>query len=138
MADVIQPLTNAMPEQVLDRLWSIVSYIASAAEHVQEDELYRTMTSVFEEAEGVMSTIAEKWIAEGREEGREEGALQMILALIRSRFGLVPEALQDILTDCTFEQLDDVLNIALEAGSLDDLVEKVVAFETDSETSPSS
>ena len=133
LKDVIEPLKNAPKEQLLERLWSVVTYIASATEHVSEAELQTTLTDVFRESEEMMMTIAEKWrqegeeigiqkgeaigIEKGREKGREEGARIMIVQLLKARFGPVSDELVALLETCEIAQLDALVNIGLEASS---------------------
>ncbi|MCB0065150.1 MAG: DUF4351 domain-containing protein [Caldilineaceae bacterium] len=68
-----------------------------------------------------MGTIAEKWIEEGREEGREEGEAivrRTIVQILQSRFGTVSPDLTATLAQYHLEELNDLVNLALEIDSL--------------------
>ena len=135
LGEIFQPLRTLAPDELLQRLWSVVSYITSATEHVQEERLRETLTDVFREAEGVMNTIADKWlqqgieqgIEQGREQGIEQGALQMILRLLQTRFGVEPEEVQEMIGALNVEDLSVVIDLALDASNVDDFVERLRA-----------
>jgi len=57
----------------------------------------------------------------GREEGREEGKRQVLLELIRSKYGIVPEAAESRITGLSGEDLDLLSKRILAAQTLADL-----------------
>lgn len=53
---------------------------------------------------------------------QRQGALRMLKRLLQRRFESVPEAVQTRLNQCNLEQLEELLDTALTADSLDDLI----------------
>lgn len=141
--DVIQPLTQVSQAEVLDLLWAMLTYLTSAADNVSEAELRMTLTEAFRETEEIMMTIAEKWrlegeelgIKKGEELGIKKGTQNTIVQILESRFGSVFVDLQQQLEQCSLEQLDELVNLALEAETLDEFAGKLDEWrESDAES----
>lgn len=65
----------------------------------------------------------EKGIQQGIEQGIQQGALRMLLHQLQRRFQSVPETVQTRLSECSVDQLEELLDVALSVDSLDDFVE---------------
>ncbi len=78
-------------------LQSILIYILSAAPNIDIRELSQTLEQAFpEEGQALVSTIAEKWLLQGREEGERRGTLLGAIQAFRSLLGdsgVSPESL---------------------------------------------
>lgn len=59
---------------------------------------------------------------------QRQGALRMLRRLLQRRFESVPEAVQTCLNQCNLEQLEELLDTALTAESLDDFVNHLPVF----------
>jgi hypothetical protein len=84
-------------ESALASLMILLRYVARAGQGVTRDDLRRVLsTTLPTEEETLMSTIAEQWIQEGKDQGRAEGVVrgqaQLLLRQLELRFGPVPEA----------------------------------------------
>jgi len=78
--------------------------------------------------------IAAKWKEEGRKEGLEEGleqglekglkqgALRQLLRVLEHRFGPVPRGVEARLQALSAARLETLLDIALDAASLDEFI----------------
>lgn len=132
LQDVIQPLATEEHEQILSHLWAMISYITTASEHVDEGELHTTLASVFRESEEIMSTIAEKWREEGHneglKEGKEEGTRNTLRKLVQARFGSVSAEVISLIESCKLEQLDYMIDLALEAKTGDEFATRVATL----------
>lgn len=78
-----------------------------ALENLLERQGYATLDDVRDEAR-----------AEGREEGREEGQRAMLLDLLRSRFGALPDAIVAAVTALDQARIRDVFHRAVSAPDL--------------------
>jgi predicted transposase/invertase (TIGR01784 family) len=87
-------------ESALASLMILLRYVARAGQGVTRDDLRRVLnTTLPTEEETLMSTIAEQWVQEGKEQGRAEGVVrgqaQLLLRLLEFRFGPVPDAYRE-------------------------------------------
>jgi hypothetical protein len=75
----------------LEFLEVMLRYLSTAAPQLEEDELRRAVVQALPEGERIMATIAEKWVQQGLEQrlqqGLEQGERQVLLRLVRRRFG---------------------------------------------------
>jgi predicted transposase/invertase (TIGR01784 family) len=72
-------LWEELAQQVtgLERLNTILRYLATATDRVTEADLRQAVEAVFPEVGGgMMSTIAEKWVEQGMEKGLQQGVQQ--------------------------------------------------------------
>lgn len=143
LGDVMQPLVSVAQSEVLDLLWAMLTYMTSATDNVGEAELRTTLTDVFRETEEIMMTIAEKWRLEGEEIGIKKGEeigikkerQKTIVQILSSRFAPVSEDLQKQIERCDLEQLDELVNLALEADAIHEFVDQLDQWQESDEDS---
>ena len=114
---------------MLDKVWAIVRYITSAAEQVNEEQLYSSLEEVFDDKEGLMGTFAEKWMTAGKEIGFQEGlekgetvVRRTIKQILELRFDSVPRQVISELAERNLDELNNLVDIALEATSIDEFL----------------
>ena len=77
-----------------------------------------------------MSTIAERWVEQGLEKGLEQGleqgqletAVRFIIRLLQRRFQYAPPSLAQRLAELPLDELDSLLDTALEVESIADFL----------------
>ena len=129
LPDVLDPLRQLPEDEVLDKVWAIVRYITSAAEQVNEEQLYSSLEEVFDDKEGLMGTFAEKWMTAGKEIGFQEGlekgetvVRRTIKQILELRFDSVPRQVISELAERNLDELNNLVDIALEATSIDEFL----------------
>lgn len=89
------------------------------------DQLEVTYSSV-EEARTMLITALEKERKQIREEGREEGQknerVAMIVRILQHNFGVISETIPQQLSLCTLNQLQPLINLALDATDLEEFL----------------
>lgn len=68
-----------------------------------------------------MSTFAERFVEKGRREGRQEGEAQMLLRLLRLKFGVLPDEVQHRIESAEAEALLALSKRVLTADSIDEV-----------------
>jgi hypothetical protein len=71
----------------LEFLEVMLRYLSTAAPQLEEEDLRRAVVQALPEGERIMATIAEKWVQQGLQQGLEQGERQVLLRLVRRRFG---------------------------------------------------
>jgi hypothetical protein len=69
---------------------------------------------------GIERRAIERGLQQGLQQGQKEGALHQLLLLLVHRFGTVDDEIRVQLQRCTFEQLQEVQEVALTVGTLDE------------------
>ena len=100
----------------LEFLEIMLRYLSTAAPQLEEDNLRRAVVQALPEGERIMASIAEKWVQQGLQQGLEQGERQVLLRLVRRRFGEATAQQSEILlvriTKLT--QLEDLSEALLE------------------------
>ena len=84
-------------ETGLEYVETVLRYLVQAARYVQDEELREAVATAFhQEGEALMSTIAQKWLEQGKREGVRKGLLIGIEVSLEIKFGaeslhLLPE-----------------------------------------------
>ncbi|GAB6163985.1 Rpn family recombination-promoting nuclease/putative transposase [Desulfothermus naphthae] len=133
----------------LQYLETLLSYIASASDKIDEKDITEAIKQIKKEA-NIMPTLAEKWIEQGRIEGRMEGriegriegqregrmegmildAQEMVLEALIERFGLIkPDLSVKIKGIVNREVLKSLLKLAIRVESLSEFEEKLKQVE---------
>jgi predicted transposase/invertase (TIGR01784 family) len=120
-------------ETALEYLETVLHYIAGSSDKVSAAELSQIVQDVLQEGADVMPTIAEQWLAQGREEGLEQGreqgleqglqrgreAAQVLLQrFLATRFAVPLNQFDAALADCDLETLTQLSQIAFEASTV--------------------
>ena len=121
----------------LQYLETLLRYIASASDKIEEEEITEAIKQIEKEAD-IMSTLAEKWIEQGRIEGQKQGeaqgmikgmvleAQEMVLEALMERFGLIkPDLSVKIKGIVNREVLKSLLKLAIRVDSLSEFEEKL-------------
>lgn len=108
-------------QRALEYLRTVLFYLTYNQHIEQEDVRVAIETISADESEDIMTSLAERWIEEGREEGREEGMSRIVLELLTRRFGSVDSELAQKIRGCSEEQLLALSGVLLEAVSLDEV-----------------
>ncbi len=130
-------------QRALEYLRTVLLYLSTSSHLEPEDVRTAIKTALSNEEEGVMMTLAEKWIAEyspeiyqqrleeglkqgieqgvaqGVEQGREQGQEEMVLNQLAHRFGPPGSALVQQIRDCSSAQLLGLGNLLLDVTSLE-------------------
>jgi len=121
----------------LQYLETLLRYIASASDKIEEEEITEAIKQIEKEAD-IMPTLAEKWIEQGRIEGQKQGeaqgmikgmvleAQEMVLEALMERFGLIkPDLSVKIKGIVNREVLKSLLKLAIRVDSLSEFEEKL-------------
>lgn len=129
-------LSNRLPEilalfrQLQDRrddalayLGTVLRYIAAVAGQVDRKTLEAAVRAALptDMGEKAMPTIAESWIAEGRQEGHQERTCLLLRKLLVQRFGPLPEKIAQRIEQADQGKLDRWFDQALTASSLEEV-----------------
>jgi predicted transposase/invertase (TIGR01784 family) len=98
----------------LEFLEIMLRYLSTAAPQLEEDDLRRAVVQALPEGERIMASIAEKWV----QQGLEQGERQVLLRLVRRRFG-----------EATAQQSEILLVRITELTQLEDLGEALLECE---------
>jgi len=93
--------------------------ISSIDEPELEASLKRTNP---EEWETMMGTLAEKWLARGRDEGKAKGRMELLLELLERRFGELPSDIRNRIRDAKDSEIRSWAGAVLDAATLDDVL----------------
>ena len=112
---MVRLLTELSSEPVaLACLRRLLLYVASAGEGLTESEIQEALENVFgEEGGGTMSTLVEQWLERGHQQGLQQGlrqgldeglqrgmlteARELVLQVVRIRFGVVPSHMEGLM-----------------------------------------
>ena len=126
MRQLISEMCDTLPDPSESRelLTVILAYLAQVSPG-EKDQLSKAVRdSRYRPAEDAMMTIAEQWIAEGRQKGRVEGRLegqiedkhQVLTRQIRLKFGLSEHESQLITSVHDTEKLDSAIDAVITAS----------------------
>jgi Putative transposase, YhgA-like len=100
----------------------IMRYIFATNEPDRPEELIqRLLAAVGEEGKEEIMTAADQLMERGREQGREQERREMVLKLLRTRFGALPEAVAARVSAAGMMELDIWSMSVLTAPTLDDV-----------------
>jgi plasmid replication initiation protein len=110
----------------MEALEAVLRYFASASDRVGAAELREALDEAFpDQGEKIMSTLAERWIDEGKRQGLQQGsaatAREAVVEALEARFDVVPRSVLE-----RIEETDDVAVLkmlhkkAIMAESLED------------------
>ena len=107
----------------LEFLEVMLRYLSTAAPQLKEDDLRRAVVQALPEGERIMATIAEKWV----QQGLEQGGRQVLLRLVRRRFGEAIAQQSEILLARTtaLTQLEDLGEVLLECENGEDWLSRL-------------
>jgi hypothetical protein len=107
----------------LEFLEIMLRYSSTAAPQLEEDELRRAVMQALPEGERIMVTIAEKWV----QQGLEQGERQVLVRLMRHRFGEAIAQQSEILLARTtaLTQLEDLSEVLLECENGEDWLSRL-------------
>ncbi|MBV7339591.1 hypothetical protein KFU94_67545 [Chloroflexi bacterium TSY] len=147
LSAILEPPANLPTEQILDHLLAMIKYLSSVTDRVSQGEVTNTISSVYQNTEEIMHTLADQWrqeredigykrgIDEDEKKGREEGEAvvrRTILQILDSRFEILDQRFEpmykfvaDKLETCRLEELNDLVNYALEAFNLNAFVQRL-------------
>ena len=75
-----------------------------------------------EEWETMMGTLAEKWLAKGRDEGEAKGRMELLQELLERRFGELPSDIRNRIRDAKDSEIRSWAGAVLDAATLDDVL----------------
>ena len=109
-----------------------LEYISCAVEVAEGERGLRELVCKYSEIDGerMMTTLTEKWkaegkaegLAEGKAEGQAEGQVRSLLLLMDRRFGPVAEPVRKRVVGASVQELDAWLVRTLDAGSVDEVL----------------
>jgi hypothetical protein len=100
----------------------IMRYIFATNEQDRPEELVlRLLAAVGDEGKEEIMTAADQLMQRGMERGREQGRREMLLNLLRGRFGALPDAVVARVTAAGMAELDAWGMNLLTAPALDDV-----------------
>ncbi|UEM01535.1 Rpn family recombination-promoting nuclease/putative transposase [Skermanella rosea] len=103
-----------------DDLVTLVRYIVSEPNEVEAAMLRDLLREIVPGQEArIMSIAAEQWKAEGMARGRAEGKAEILLRLLRRRFGEIPQSTFDTVHTASDDELTAWAENILDASSLD-------------------
>ena len=106
---------------------SVLRYIAIAARPVDRDQFEETVRLFAATTEDEMQTLYDVYVEEslerGRREGLESGRREVLLRLLRKRFGDLPERATERIAKAGIVQLDTWADNVLTASTLDGVFE---------------
>ncbi len=90
-----------------DTVLFIMNYILQSASKLTDEDFLSAIKPLERTGGDTMSTLIDRWKAEGRLEGREEGRVEdrrdSIVVILTARFDSVPESVRD-----TLQQISDL------------------------------
>jgi hypothetical protein len=105
----------------------LLRYIGSSARYLTKEELMETVSNILKEGGELMQTIAEQWIEQGVEQGIEQGKIidrqDVLMTILRNRFGLKKTDSQLIKRTKNLEKLGRAFNTALSAKAKEEVLE---------------
>lgn len=106
-------------QQIID-LFRFIDWVMALPQELEVD--FRQEINQYEEERRMryVTSIERMGIEEGIEQGRKQESLRILLRQLQRRFGLVSEAVQTRLSEYSVEQLEELLDVALVADSLED------------------
>jgi hypothetical protein len=119
---------NAMAELLAapngrEALWTIFRYISSVADYSVTDTLSQALESTKPGVKDAMTTMAERWQAEGEArglaKGKAEGKAELLRKLLTLKFGELSDDAQQRLARASEIQLDRLTERLLAADTLD-------------------
>jgi predicted transposase/invertase (TIGR01784 family) len=88
---------------------------------LSQEEISNTLT--LEDLETMLAESIDRWNREIREEGRQEGEAQVVLRLLRLKFGLLKPEIEDRVRSADSERLLVWAERVLTAGTLEDVLQ---------------
>ena len=70
----------------------------------------------------------QRGVQQGMQQGMQQGALRQLLRLVRARFQIAPPSIQIRLQQLNLDQLEQMVDLALAAESLDEFMLHVPAL----------
>ena len=123
--DLLREVLNA--PNGLAAIRSVLRYIAIAARPVDRDQFEETVRLFAATTEDEMQTLYDVYVEEslerGRREGLESGRREVLLRLLRKRFGDLPERATERIAKAGIVQLDTWADNVLTASTLDGVFE---------------
>ena len=119
----------ADPNSGLDELVAVLKYLSMVNPQVTRDDFVEATQDLGPESEAIVMTLGQQWYEEGRAEGevkgRAEGEVkgraELLLKLLRLRFGSPPQPVVERVLGASIEELDRWGERILDAPSLDGL-----------------
>lgn len=110
-------------DDALAYLGTVLRYIASVARQVDRQTLEAAVKAALPTTmgENAMSTIAESWIEEGRQEGKAEEARLLLRKLLVRHFGPLPDEIDQRIEQADQATLNRWFDRALIVDGLDDV-----------------
>lgn len=101
--------------------------VAALCDNVSSSEYEHALAELYpEKAEEVMPSVLEQWVEQGKHQGSVNMARQAILDVVEERFGTVPGAVSELLSDVTDEQkLRAMLRQAIKAETAEGLARRL-------------
>lgn len=99
----------------------VSNYLFAAADYMDPEKFEEASKALKETGEGIMTTCAERWKAEGIEKGKLEGKVGMLLAFLNRRCGPVPEPVERALREISEPaRLDELVDRAADCKTIDE------------------
>jgi predicted transposase/invertase (TIGR01784 family) len=125
--DRVEAVVKVLTElgRVSERFWEVaMRYIIGAYREMDRATLSNALKRVVPEKEQQMLSIAaQEWLAQGRAEGRAEGAVRgkadALVHVLQKRFGAVASDVREKISRADAVQIDEWLDRAIEAASLE-------------------
>ncbi|MBT4838397.1 MAG: Rpn family recombination-promoting nuclease/putative transposase [Methylococcales bacterium] len=93
-------------ETALEYLEAVLKYLSSASDHLNEQDLERAVrTAIPTIGDNAMTTLAETWMAQGKQEGMQEEGINILMRLLKKKFGSIPEDAETRISEADSEQL---------------------------------
>ncbi len=104
--------------------------------HALEQDFWRQMSKFEEERKMRYITSVERiGMQQGLQQGLQQGGQRHVLRVLQHRFGSVPETIKVRMSKLTVEQLEELLDVALEVNSLAEFIAKIPPV-VETETNP--
>jgi predicted transposase YdaD len=107
----------------------LIQYYVSTS-HIKSNIIIKEVTRILkeiitkEEAETMAQTVMKTIFLEGRAEGKAEGMAKSVVAFLKSRFGQLPESLQEELMNIKdIDRLNQLIELSATCQSLDEFLE---------------
>ncbi|HZS43714.1 MAG TPA: Rpn family recombination-promoting nuclease/putative transposase [Blastocatellia bacterium] len=131
LADILKlyPLPG---QKGLEYLQTVLRYLSAASDKLDENDLRKALKKAYlERGEGIMPTLAEKWIKEGvdkglqlgMQQGMQQGLLSLTLRQLKLRFGSMDPIAEQQIRSLSVEQLSELGEALLEFHSPADLTD---------------